>query len=1054
MFASLGCLVLTLLPAATPPAHAQPAQGTIEGTVYNVTNGLPVGRVRVAVRETGREVLTDDYGHYTFQGMAPGDCQISITYIGFAPQSRTVTVTAGQTSVADFQLDRDGVSPRPPDGEKDGDVVMLERFAVVADQAMSAQAIAMNEQRYADNIKNVVAFEELGEQGLENIGNYMRFLPGVVVMEDGDNAGTVGLGGFPADMSVIQLDGAEMAGTGVGETSTRAISLQDVPMGNIERIEVSKVPTPDMPASGLGGSINLVTKIAIGAKRPSFSYNMYMNFNNRDGITFDGGPRQPTPATSPKYMQPSFSANLTLPVGKWLAFSVGATRTWSKLPTDNTPVENMNWRTKLGAAPPDEGGHLTYPTLNNSLWMQNVNISTTENLQLGVDIKLSRLDMLTLRVQRRDTTAKTSQYTFITRFQSGANASSGAADGSWMQSQLNNGTVEINSRNNNEAATTAFEMSARYQHLGPSWRIGGLVSHSDSDRTLGNNGKGYFNSVTTRIQRLNLRAEDLGRGDSILPGTYIITGTDGVPVENPMDIYDPNNYNWSGAGSQNGTYKTKRSSVRIDAERLLGSAFSVKAGGAYNRLGKDDRRTVENYTLVPTTNTFITDYGLADGPLVDMNERQINWINPVKAYEVFQAHPELFTLNSTAIQNNAQNSKRMVEAISAAYLMFRLKLIGNRLNMVSGVRYEKTGLDGWSMKHDRFAIYKRDEYGNLEKDSNGAFILITNNATERDQLTYKERALHDAQDYDGFYPSFNASFSITPNIVARAAYARTIGRPDVQYVVDGVRMPNLDDLPDVDSETGEQLPYRSVTAGNPGLLPWTANSFHLSLDTYARGGFGSIGVYRKYVKNFFQWVYRPASYETLSYYGIPDTDIEVMLQNDYHIRRYENMGDANLTGFELSYRQDLLFLPSWLRTVQVLVNYTYLKVDGKNAEDFLGFTPHVFSWGVNFIRPRYSIRLDCTYQGETKKTRMDVLGTSSMDTYQVSTYAYQNSYMRYGITAEYALAREFGIYINWGNIFGKDRYESRRGPIVVDYAELSSRTVMPSYITIGIKGRF
>ena len=44
---------------------------------------------------------------------------------------------------------------------------------------------------------------------------------------------------------------------------------------------------------------------------------------------------------------------------------------------------------------------------------------------------------------------------------------------------------------------------------------------------------------------------------------------------------------------------------------------------------------------------------------------------------------------------------------------------------------------------------------------------------------------------------------------------------------------------------------RAIVVGNPGLKPWTADSFHLSLDSYhLKGGFGSFGVYRKKVSNF------------------------------------------------------------------------------------------------------------------------------------------------------------------------------------------------------------
>ena len=38
---------------------------------------------------------------------------------------------------------------------------------------MSAQALAMNEQRHAPNLKNVVAIDEYGDRGDENIGEFL-----------------------------------------------------------------------------------------------------------------------------------------------------------------------------------------------------------------------------------------------------------------------------------------------------------------------------------------------------------------------------------------------------------------------------------------------------------------------------------------------------------------------------------------------------------------------------------------------------------------------------------------------------------------------------------------------------------------------------------------------------------------------------------------------------------------------------------------------------------------------------------------------------------------
>ncbi|MDR1280633.1 MAG: TonB-dependent receptor, partial [Opitutaceae bacterium] len=1016
--------------------------GAIEGVVYNITNGLPLGRAKVTVKDAQREALTDDYGHFFFSGLPSGEYQMEVSYLGFKSQGATVLVRAGRTATRDFQLAREGAAA-PAD---DSSIVLLERFTVVADQAMTAQALAMNEQRHASNIKNVVAFEELGEQGQENIGNYVRFLPGVVIMDDGENPGTVALGGFGPEMSNIQLDGGDVASTGAGLDSSRTLAIQDVPMVNVERIEVTKVPTPDMPASGLGGSMNIVTKRLLGLKSPSFSYQMYMNFNNRTGFTFDGGPRQATSPASPKYMQPSFNASISVPLNKWLAFGVGASRTWRQRPTDDTPNEQANWN--LRTVQPD--GLVKDIALIEALWSQKSSVATTENIQANVEMKLARNDTLSLGFQRRNTAEQTSDNYMVARF------GTGTGDGSYIQSGAKAGRLELDSRNNYESSTETNHLTLQYRHLGAKWRVTAKAVYSAAERVRDSMNKGYFGSLTTTTPSgtYNLRGEGIDEGDSILPASYVLTGTDGTPVAG-FDPYDANGYSLSSATEGYGVYKTGLLTGRADVEHIFGANFSLKAGGACQRQEKDDRRINNTYTFHgDERGKAVSAYGLVDESIdVKMNGNRVHWVSPVKTWELFAADRErnggLFTLDSTAWQTEAQNSKRMIEDISAAYLRFDLRVLDNRMGITGGLRYEKTRLDGWSVKEDGAAIFQRDENGVLMRDENGVLIRKPEAATYegRRRLVYQERAHHEGQDYGGIYPSLNINATLTDNLVLRFAYARTIGRPNVSYVVAGITIP--------DPDGGDEDESRTITVGNPGLKPWTADSFHLTLDTYEmKGGYGSIGVYRKYVSNFFDRRYLPVTEESLKYYNIPDTDRDLMLSRNYRLRRWQNVGDAQLTGLELSYRQDLFFLPAWLRKTQVWVNYTHLAVGGANAPDFMGFTPDVFSCGLNFIRPRWSVRLTCAYQAETKKSSDYNPDTTYVNRYPPETYTWQGAYTKYGVTAEYALSRNLIFYMNWDNVFARDRMFYRRAPDTPAWAARSQRFVIPATIMAGVKGRF
>src|SRR5207237_628339 len=97
---SLATSGAALAPSA---AHAQPAGGTIQGTVRGET-GAPLGDVTIAVVGTRFGVLSRPDGRYTITGVAPGTYQVRATRIGYAAHETSVTVNPGGTVAADFTI--------------------------------------------------------------------------------------------------------------------------------------------------------------------------------------------------------------------------------------------------------------------------------------------------------------------------------------------------------------------------------------------------------------------------------------------------------------------------------------------------------------------------------------------------------------------------------------------------------------------------------------------------------------------------------------------------------------------------------------------------------------------------------------------------------------------------------------------------------------------------------------------------------------------------------------------------------------------------------------
>ncbi|CAA9325896.1 MAG: hypothetical protein AVDCRST_MAG40-1691 [uncultured Gemmatimonadaceae bacterium] len=104
-------VVVTLAAASwlssPPPLRAQlpaPTSGSIEGRVTSTASGQPVGGAQVFVTGTTLGALTSPTGEYRIVGVPARQVELRTRLIGFAPETRAVAVTAGQTVRADFAL--------------------------------------------------------------------------------------------------------------------------------------------------------------------------------------------------------------------------------------------------------------------------------------------------------------------------------------------------------------------------------------------------------------------------------------------------------------------------------------------------------------------------------------------------------------------------------------------------------------------------------------------------------------------------------------------------------------------------------------------------------------------------------------------------------------------------------------------------------------------------------------------------------------------------------------------------------------------------------------
>ena len=203
----------------------------------------------------------------------------------------------------------------------------LDPFIAESSKLTEGEALATNEQRFAANIKNVVATDAFGDVTEGNVAEFMKYLPGITV--DYSNVMPLGVSvrGFDPNMTNVTSDGATLANASRNAAS-RQFDFMQVSINNISRIEVTKVPTPANPASGISGSVNMVTKSAFERSRAQLNYRLFVSASS-DGMQLH---KQPFPFdTWERRVNPGFDFDYTLPITKYfgIVFTALSSKAWN-----------------------------------------------------------------------------------------------------------------------------------------------------------------------------------------------------------------------------------------------------------------------------------------------------------------------------------------------------------------------------------------------------------------------------------------------------------------------------------------------------------------------------------------------------------------------------------------------------------------------------------------------------------------------------------------------------------------------------------------------------
>lgn len=1002
-------LLFSLVISATAIAHAQSGNtGSVSGRVFNQATGVYAKNARIVVDGTTLETFTSDIGDYTLSGIPAGDVTLRVFFTGIPEQTATVVIAPGAMVTKDFELNVAPQTPAP--GATKDEVFKMDALVVRSRGEIGASTMAINEQRFAANIKSVVDIAEFGDLGESNVGEFVKLLPSVAIEYNGNEPRTIAVRGIAPNYTALTIDGNRAASAASGQ-NTRNVELVGFALNNLARIEVTKTPLPDSPADAIGGAVNLVSRSAFERRRPYFSFRAYGTFNS-DEITLHTV-HGPSDRTSGPTVRPGFDFVYQNPVSKKLALSINAQYFQRLNPQHISRTEWSPTSARIGI------GTEINPYLSRIQVLEGPQDSTTSSVGAQIDYRLTPNEIITIggNYVRRDTYTDAQNMEWLV-----GNAVSWGPD---FTNGGNAGRVGFNGDYRHKISETAH-VNLGFKHIGRLWKWDAGLFYSRATNEYRDISEGYFRTYNIRRRDVTVNYSDI---TPTRPGTITTTLAGGVPL-NPYVLDDllPE----QGISEESDAIDTVRGG-HINISRDLGLATPIIIKGGFDlreqhrdintRSTRWDFRGPDHSGSRPVTGAnselikdlgprygvdFATDYYAENQP--SFGYPVVQWPSSDKLYQFFrstQAADPLMWNEDTVFANrdSANKSPEAAETVISAYIRADAKFFNNNLWIVGGVRYEHT---------------RDDALGILKLPTTGS------------NIAYIRRGDRRVQSYDDYFPSLNISYVLARNLILRAAYSRTIGRPNYPELAPGIYIDN------------DAAPVYRIIANNPDLKPAYSDNYDLSLEYYfAKSGQFTVGIFRKNITDFLGQSIHAATLEDCVEYGL---DPATYLGCD--ILQKVNVDDARVDGFEINYRQSLTFLPFWARGVQIFANATFMDLNGNNLSDFTGFQRRSINWGIKIQRKLFDASLNWSYSGRQRGllvTGVNVPG---------DTFDYIDSRLLLDANFSVHITKHFDFYGSARNITQEPIVRLRYSPNTPGYARQLRYEEYGVQFTLGLRATF
>ncbi|MBB5738112.1 TonB-dependent receptor [Xanthomonas arboricola] len=793
-------------------------------------------------------------------------------------------------------------SPTAPAGKTADSAVDLDTVEVrgVRASLIKSQVI----KRDASQIVDSVSAEDIGALPDRSVTETLQRVSGVTIdhfaaRSDPDHFSAEGSGVMIRGLTQVrgELNGRDIFSAASG----RGLSFEDVPAELMAGVDVYKNPSAEIIEGGLGGTVNLRTRMPFDNPGRIVGGNVDVNYGDM----------------SKKY-KPSasflFSDRWNTGIGE-MGFMIDVAHSELATRSDGIQVEPYVRRTDeavlagSGRSEVFVPGGVNWRQLDFERKRDGIAAAfqwrPSDATEIYAQFLRSRYDM---NWQERAaffndsnnsiTPAPGTSFDYDER---GAFLRGSPVSSSWRGVLTGDG-VRFNTDNRySEQRTTTTDMSVGFSHF-----------FNDNLQI-----KGDMQLVESENEQLDFTVFSA----TYLPGlSYDVSGKyPSVQIANPAFAQDPSNYFWAAAMDHLGKNRGRQLSTRVDLEYTFDESnwlrfarFGMRATDR-NQINKNSGYNwgviSDNWAAIPGTSN-----GLAT-----MSEFMTDQSSLFTFSDFFRGGvnvPTTLVVPNSSLVNNYRSASQMIQQIVAlrgygwapdSYQPQDTNRQFERTQAAYAALYFGND-EAWGMPVDG-NIGIRVVQTKTQAEGFGQFQNLAGlNVLPELQARYTGQYFENNSQgsYTNVLPSLNLRLRFTDSLQWRFAASKAMARPDYTQLQPYV-------LLNVETNDAGQATDFVGTAGNPNLKPMVANQFDTALEWYFDTS---------------DMLYATLFYKKVKDYFSTQTRSEIYDNRPWLVTRPYNMDEGTIRGAELGYTQFFDQLPGWLSGFGVNANFTFVDSQG------------------------------------------------------------------------------------------------------------------------------